>query len=159
MKNGKYMTQAIDAPVFPRYLYDNLNRRYSLDFTDSNSPTFSSMVYFERICVGRINWIRHLENNTIELVDIIIFDPPVIIPPWWVRWMPFLPWKPSHFRQCGLGSAMLQYVIQQAEILNVEAITGFLTSDDIQETPYLESFYEKHGFIVDGENKTLYRQV
>lgn len=63
--------------------------------------------------------------------------------------LPFLKWKPPNFRQRGLGAAMLRYVIVKAEALKVEAISGFITSDDLRETPCLLEFYEKHGFTVN----------
>lgn len=101
-----------------------------------------------------------------QLADLVLFDEPLGHRPLWVRIVPFLNWHPPHFRQRGLGSAMLSAVIMQAEKLNVDAISGFVTSDDLQKTPYLLEFYEKHGFNVqrtlghtEGTAATIYRKI
>lgn len=70
-----------------------------------------------------------------QLADLVLFDEPLGHRPLWARIMLFL-WHPPEFRQRGLGSAMLCAVITQAEKLKVDAISGFVTLDDLQETPY-----------------------
>lgn len=116
--------------------------------------------------MGRINWLIKDEDNGMTLADLVIFDPPTVRRPLWATLFPFLKWQPPSFRQCGFGSAMLRYVIEQAEMVGVERISGFTTSDDLRLTPYLLAFYEKHGFVVQrtqtdrqGTAATIYRDV
>lgn len=133
-------------PIIRPQIEDKQGNVYIVNIVSEGEIVFSAYISFEKICVGRINWVIE-ENNVMTLADLVIFDK-VGHRPLWSRLLPFLTWKPPNFRQRGLGSAMLRYVISQAEKLEVEAISGFVTSDDLRETPYLLEFYRQHGFTV-----------
>jgi len=133
---------------FPAGIKDKQGNVYIVNVVSDSESIFSASISFDRLSVGRINWV--IEDNNVmimTLADLIIFDRSSQRP-LWARLLPFLKWNPPNFRQRGLGSAMLQYIIAKAEKLKVDAISGFVTSDDLQETPYLLKFYEKHGFTV-----------
>jgi hypothetical protein len=131
--------------VHPK-IEDKQGNVYIVNIVSEDETVFSAYISFKKICVGRINWVIE-ENNVMTLADLVIFDG-MVRRPLWSRLLPFLTWKPPNFKQRGLGSAMLRYVIAQAEKLQVDAISGYLTSDDLRDTPYLPEFYEKHGFLV-----------
>ncbi|MBA3920406.1 MAG: GNAT family N-acetyltransferase [Nostocaceae cyanobacterium] len=136
----------MQKPNFPAEIKDKQGNVYIVNVVSNSEYIFSAFISFNRLSVGRINWVIE-DNNVMTLADLIIFDRR-FRRPLWARLLPFLKWKPLNFRQRGLGSAMLHYVIAQAEALNVDAIFGFVTSDDLRETPYLLKFYEKQGFTV-----------
>lgn len=132
--------------VSPPQIEDKQGNVYVVNIVSDDATAFSAYISFGKICVGRINWVID-DNNVMTLADLVIFDR-IVRRPLWSRLLPFLTRKPPNFRQRGLGSAMLRYVISQAEKLEVEAISGFVTSDDLRETPYLLEFYRQHGFTV-----------
>jgi GNAT acetyltransferase-like protein len=154
----------VQESVFPAQIKDKQGNIHDVNVVSDSETFFSISISFNRLAVGRINWVIE-DNNVMTLADLIIFDRS-FRRPLWVRLLPFLKWKPPNFRQRGLGSAMLRYVIAQAEALKVDAISGFVTSDDLQATPYLLEFYEKHGFTVQRTSQgsqqiatTIYREM
>lgn len=49
----------------------------------------------------------------------------------------------------GLGSAMLEFLIAQAEASGMMCVYGIINPDDASRTPYLFDFYRRHGFTVE----------
>lgn len=152
--------------IFPEYLYDSAGKAYTVAIVSQSDTFFSAHIYSGRMWLGRINWLIDDERNVMQLADLMLFDEPLGRHPLWTRIMLFLKWHPPTFRQRGLGSAMLCAVVIQAEKLKIDAISGFITTDDLQNTPYLLKFYEKHGFDVQrvsppsqGTVATIYRTI
>jgi len=54
--------------------------------------------------------------------------------------------EPQSYRGLGLGSALLDSVIASARESGVRHIRSSIAPDDIQTTPYLLEWYQKHGF-------------
>lgn len=119
--------------------------------TDSS---FHGHVENDSAVIGRINWEIERSTSLMTIGDLIIFEY-IGYPPIWKRIFPFLKWNPPTYRGLGLGNSMLDYVIRQAEVLQVDVIGGWITSDDLHVTPYLPEFYKKRGFQVD-ENMNIY---
>lgn len=152
--------------IFPEYLYDSAGKAYAVAIVSQSATFFSAHIYYGRMWLGRINWLIADERNVMQLADLVLFDEPLGHHPLWARITSLLRWHPPNFRQRGLGSAMLCAVITQAEKLKVDAISGFITTDDLQKTPYLLEFYKKHGFDVQrisqptqGTVATIHRKI
>ena len=111
-----------------------------------------SHVFSTRRCVGRINWTIS-QPGVLTIADLMIFEP-LDIKPWWAR---VFHKQPPNYKGRGLGSAMLDYIIESARAIGVSEIRGWMTHEDLKATPYLPAFYRKHGFTVDDDNLTFYQ--
>ena len=144
-------------------VFDKYNERYMVDVSESDTSLFVYVVW-KRTTVGQI--LCALKSpSTLIIGNIEIFEHPLLPRN---RLFPRRPLQRSHinFRQRGLGSAMLEYLIAQAERLGIVAIHGEIIPIDLLNTPYLRDFYRKHGFIVQDTPEQLpqraaiiYRQV
>ncbi len=144
------------------YLLDKKKNQYIVHIVSEDTNFFQAYILWKRTHIGRINWL--IEDSEMKICDLVIFDDPV---------MPrnglfsFPPFRRPHrnFRALGLGTAMLRFIIERAERLKVNGISGFITPDDERQTPYLLDFYRKHGFTVnishdESSNRTvsIYRE-
>ncbi|MEA5499433.1 GNAT family N-acetyltransferase [Limnoraphis robusta Tam1] len=57
--------------------------------------------------------------------------------------------EPVDYRRKGLGTYLLQYIIDLAKTKGVNKIYGSLTEQDINENPNLINWYKKHGFKIE----------
>lgn len=144
-------------------LKDRYDNHYTLDAIQSNDY-FDADIRWKHTLVGQIKWIIH-PSNTLEIADLIIFDPPIVLHR---RYLSVFPFRRSRkrFRQIGLGTAMLEFVINQAEELGMNSIYGEITRDDAAKTPYLIDWYQQHGFTIGDQPKrlpnaiaTIYREI
>lgn len=126
-------------------IYDKAGKAYIVEGHLSSSALLS-VVSSEHKWIGRINWVTS-EQDFMDIADLHIFDPPHK-KLWWMWILPFLYKKPPNYRGCGLGSAMLEFIIQSARNMGISEIRGTIKSDDLKKTPYLPTFYRKHGFTV-----------
>lgn len=99
-----------------------------------------------KLHVGSMRWVLN-PNNILLIGDIKIFERPA--GPSGCLLLRVFNQRPKSFRQRGLGSAMLEYMISQAEQLGVEQMSGFVSLEDIRNTPYLLDWYQHHGFAVE----------
>lgn len=135
-------------------IYDKYGDEYTI-IGHLSGTGFSSYVHSRTGCIGRINWDTS-QAGVLLIADLIIFEP-LDIKRWWERIFPFLYKQPDSLKGRGLGSAMLTYIIASAQAMGVSEIRGWITSDDIEATPYLVGFYRKHGFIVNDSDLTFYQ--
>lgn len=127
------------------YLLDKKGRSYRLSIL-RDGDFFDAQISWKNTQVAMIRWFID-DSNTLILDDIHIFEPPLMS---YKRLLGFIPiWhRKKTFRGLGLGSAMLEFVITQAQKLKVEDIWGLLTQGDKTDTPYLVDLYERHGFTI-----------
>ena len=57
-------------------------------------------------------------------------------------------WVEPMKRRQGIGTALLQRVLDSADATGVREICGDVTQDDIETCPGLLRWYERHGFVV-----------
>lgn len=127
-------------------IYDKSGVAYTIEGHLSPSVLLS-FVIFEGRCVGCINWTIS-DTGVMTIADLTIREP-LDIKPLWARVLPFLYRKqPVSYKGRGLGSAMLNFIIESARAMGVSEINGWITGDDREATPYLPEFYRKHGFMV-----------
>jgi len=55
---------------------------------------------------------------------------------------------PTDYRRRGLGSLLLQSVIEYARVSGVKWLHGSLTKQDLNGTPGLDTWYMRHGFSI-----------
>ncbi len=79
----------------------------------------------------------------------------------------FLPWPFAHnilillgvpcrrlnFRGLGIGTALLNRIISEADQSGISLLWGSVTASDIAKTPYLLDWYQRMGFEVAHESK------
>lgn len=141
-----------------QFLLDKHQNPYTLEVVSDNGHLFHAQVFGKRALVGEIKWSME-DSRILELTDIVIFDQPIILGRrWYERLWPFRR-KSRTFRNMGLGTAMLKYVISSAEKNGAEAICGDVTPKDAENTPYLIEWYRKHGFIIRSEPYRLRNAV
>lgn len=145
------------------YLFDRYGEKYVVDL-NVDDISLDAFIIWRHSGIGRIQCVIDEEANVLVIGNIELFEQPLLPRSGLFSFRPFQRPK-RNFRGCGLGSAMLKYVIAQAEQMGVIAISGFITSDDARQTPYLFDFYRKHGFEVtvaqnrSGYAATIYREV
>ena len=54
--------------------------------------------------------------------------------------------KRRSYRHLGLGDALMNCVVARARLMGFKAIRGSVVDQDIEQTPYLVAWYQKHGF-------------
>lgn len=145
------------------YLFDKLRNQYAVSIDKSDS-SFDALIIWKRTVIGRIQSV-FIPSRVLVLGNIEIFDDPIMPRNGLFSRHPFR--RPHmNFRQRGLGSAMLEFLIAEAEELGAVGISGFITPDDARKTPYLFDFYRHHGFTVtmvpgrspDGEAR-IYKEI
>ncbi|MGC9524053.1 MAG: GNAT family N-acetyltransferase [Limnospira sp.] len=64
------------------------------------------------------------------------------------KWFKLTHWfEPTNYQKQGLGTLLLNCVIDYAKSRNIEIIYGDLSPDDLQNNPKLVTWYKKFGFI------------
>jgi hypothetical protein len=149
----------------PPYLRDNNNTMYQVHIVVQESDYFDADIFWKHSLVGQIKWFID-ESNVLELADLVIFDDPINLRRGCLSFIPIFQQPQKKFRQLGLGTAMLEYVIAQAQELGVRGIYGEVTQDDASRTPYLIDWYQRNGFIIGDKPRrlpaaiaTIYRTV
>lgn len=142
------------------YIQDKQKNQYSVSLEESETWLFA-LVIWKRTLVGRISCVIS-ESNDLEIGDIIIFEDPLLPKNGFFSRHPFQ--RPHrNFRNLGLGTAMLHFVVEQAQKMKVKGISGFVTQEDAQKTPYLLNWYQKNGFEVTYDSThstiTIYRPI
>jgi len=150
--------------VTDSYLLDRYGEKYDVDL-DEDDISLDAFIIWGHSGIGRIQCVVDEEANVLVIGNIELFEQPLLPRNGIFSFRPFQRPK-RNFRGRGLGSAMLKYVIAQAERLGVAGISGFITPDDARITPYLFDFYRKHGFEVRLKHDparhavaTIYRDV
>ena len=70
--------------------------------------------------------------------------------------------EPTNYQKRGLGTILLQEIIQFAKFRQVKKLQGSLTQQDVSKNPRLIKWYRKHGFQIEKltsiqYNNALYR--
>ena len=88
-------------------------------------------------------------DNCMKINDLLVEEELQV--PARVSWCPFLPLKirkSISFRGQGLGSLLLNRVLQEADAAGIHTVWGSVTQNDIQRTPHLLEWYRRKGFFV-----------
>lgn len=134
------------------YVEDKHGNQYTVSVTKSKTA-LTAFIIWKNSIIGQIQCVIE-QSNVLEIGNIEIFEDPILPRNGLFSRRPFQ--RPHrNFRQLGLGTAMLKFVINQAERLGLSKICGFITPEDAQKTAYLLDWYQKHGFIIADDEEYL----
>lgn len=140
-------------------IVDEAGNEYFVEYDDQVNA-LEALVIWKQLAVGRMQCVVQ-EDNVLFLGNIEIFERPLGHYPLWLYWR-----RRTAFRRRGLGSAMLEFVVGFGKAKGADAIWGFINKEDLQKTPYLLDWYQRHGFSVrpntnpsSGAIATIYRQL
>lgn len=147
MSNVDVDDQDSEEISFNDFIQDKSGNLYEVEVSRSSTHIHLD-VYTDTNVSGRVYCVIDQDTNQITLWDVYISEyignKPILY-----KLLPFLVWNKPNYRNKGLGSAMLKYAIEQAKIMKVNSIVGNISGEDLEKTPYLIEFYQKHGFTID----------
>ena len=140
-----------------------LRRNEGLTLRDRKSRMFTLVAsldeetaYYLKLSYGgwRVGYAYCSFDGKVMRLNDIHVDDDVVLPPktflhalWRILSKP----KPLEMRGQGLGTAMLQQVIEEARARGAERIVGFVTPEDRRNNPGLLAWYAKHDFVTLGQ--------
>ena len=127
-------------------LTDSQGHRYDLEFKEQDGGLY--WLIFKGECKVGYALCRQeeasLRINDLKITDVYIQPSPRVFL-FLRRILGILPVKVS-CRRKGLGSALLETIIQWTRQEGLESIVGYLAEFDVKEYPDLHLWYERHGF-------------
>ena len=128
-------------------VFDRRGRRYTFSIVEAH-PLLLIQIHQRQILVGEVKCLGH-PAGVLEIKDIAIANEVSPPPPLWVQRLK-LPWRPQpiNYRGQGLGSALLSYLIEHARTQGFASLWGEVFRPDVENTPKLLDWYQKHGFEI-----------
>ena len=129
---------------------DKSGDRYVLAIDDEEGDCYYLYLTQGRRFVARVNCLIH-ESGVMDLADIRVHETVAAHKPWFLWFIPWCLWKTltgKQYRGRGLGSSLLQHVIDYARRRGLKQIRGFVTTKDLAAGPQLLEWYARHGFQV-----------
>ncbi|CBN57566.1 MULTISPECIES: GNAT family N-acetyltransferase [Kamptonema] len=130
-------------------ILDREGREYHLKVAGEEDQYFIAKLLYRNSEVGRIQCVFNprgeLVINDLFIHNDIIHTPPHLLA---VLWRLLVKPKPIDYRQRGLGTHLLQFVIARYRQRGFKRIYGSLTQEDINNNPNLVKWYEKLGFQI-----------
>ncbi len=129
---------------------DRDGRHYPVEyFRYDTGPDF--FVYDQQIRIGHAYCLT--QQETLYLADLCISNA-ARIPGGQLHWLLGLRPRTRDYSGRGIGSALLQLVIQKARELGFHRISGEVMRSDPRYVPSLLDWYRHHGFdVITGEGK------
>jgi hypothetical protein len=130
-------------------IFDRSGRRYRFSLVEAD-PLRLIQLYHQHTLVGEVKCICHSPTD-LELKDIAIANE---VSPTLGGWLQHLikvsGWQPQpiNYRRQGLGSALLSHLIDYARSQGFQSLWGEVFRPDVENTPGLLQWYQKHGFEV-----------
>lgn len=145
-----------------------LRRNESLTLRDRKGRMFTlaasldeETAYYRKLSYGswRVGYAYCSFDGKVMRLNDILVDDDVVLPPrtllhalWRILSKP----KPLEMRGQGLGTAMLQQVVEETHARGAERIVGLVTPEDRRNNPELLAWYAKHGFVaLEQPDKTV----
>lgn len=130
-----------------QFIFDSFGCQYQLCVIVDNDNFFFVKLKYQGEIVGEAKCILHLYEMVLE--DIIIYDE--VIQSSQNFWDAFLKVvfnrnKPTNYRQRGLGTSLLQFVINHACYKGVKRISGRVVYNDVANNPNLIQWYRNTDF-------------
>lgn len=143
-----------------KYITDDSGLRYYLELVEDSGDSFHVEIRRKGDWVGYANYQRYPMNTEITEVEIYIrddSDPPrrnslfsdfTNLPTWIKKSATITELKKDSkdYRHRGLGTKLLNLLIEHAKERKVHRLYGSVMQDDIEKTPRLVEWYERHGF-------------
>ncbi len=133
---------------FSRILKDRLGSSYQL-FVSIQGDRHSLKLYDGSVWIGeaRCSW---QDDGRMVLDDIAIANevsPELNLLEHLQQWLWGAEFEPMSYRQRGLGTLLLDNVIEHARKLGASSLRGEVFQADVENHPGLLNWYERHGFI------------
>lgn len=147
-------------PSIETTITDNQDHAYTLLIDEDEDRIDLSLWDYKTFFSVRVGYVSSFLSTVEELHlgDIIILDPPLVIPRGlgkvlgWRFWLKRL----SSYRHRGLGSQVLQTLINRARQRNVKLIYGFVMDKDPDNPTSPLPWYQRHGFRVVGHREKFH---
>ncbi|MGD0778828.1 MAG: GNAT family N-acetyltransferase [Candidatus Solibacter sp.] len=130
-------------------LEDDMGKPYALHLHDDDK-SWTLKVFDRRVLVAQVNCL--VQGDALLLADIHVFDEARLPEGMFVSWLrSALGLKPrtANYQRRGMGTRLLQIVIERARRRNLSRIAGNLFPRDLSARPDLPTWYRNHGFEVD----------
>lgn len=132
------------------FIRDKHRRKYLVTRSDSNFFTRFNIVYCG-IRVGHVN-CRFEGDEVLRLIDLCIRDT-ATLPPWFYLnfcnvSFPPTSWRTENYRNRGLGTAMIEFLVTHAKSKRAKRIEGEVKTYDFKANPDLPDWYRRRGFEV-----------
>ena len=135
-----------EAESMSQQIFDHEGRSYDLSISQEG-VLLLIQVCDRQILIGEAKCARE-SPDTLLLRDIAIANE-VILPPAHPQATPrprrSRP-RPINYRQKGIGSALLSFLINQARADGVKHLYGKVMQQDLENNPKLLQWYQNHGF-------------
>lgn len=131
-------------------ILDREGRQYRLTVSEQDA-VFLIQLYDRHTLIGEARCIRE-SPETFYLGDIAIANDVIASPAnWWdslLRKIPGYQPQSVSYRGKGLGSTLLQALIEQARTAGGQTLYGTVFRQDCENNPNLLQWYQKHGFEI-----------
>lgn len=149
----------------PEYITDSYGQKYQLHIILESEEQLLVDIYDTQI-VGYANCIIQ-HSNELSLADIRIFDQAIVFRSTfqriWVAAIQRAPSRTKNYQRRGLGTQLLQWVIEYARARALTRIVGDVVEQDLAQNPNLCQWYQKHGFSITepppGAPKGIAKQI
>jgi RimJ/RimL family protein N-acetyltransferase len=130
---------------------DKQGRDYQIEVNEHES-ILSLKVYRSLDCVGLRDMVGHIDcvfesPNEMVLGD-IHFEDKIDRKPLG-RIYAFFHQEPKSYRNLGLGTATLEFLIKYVKEKGIKKLHGSITQDDLNDNPKLIKWYQDNGFTVE----------
>lgn len=139
-------------PITRTTITDNQGDTYTLSIDEDENGIDLNLYVLRPLYRGRIGRLLGVLDapDTLQLHDIIIWDPPSVRPRGFGKllgWR-FWPRRVGSYRHRGLGSQMLQTLIDRARQRGVKLIYGLVMDKDPDNPTSPLPWYQRHGFQI-----------
>lgn len=140
-------------------IYDREGREYRVIESDCGSENFRRFnIKFGRYQVGYINY--SFEGSEVLHLDDLHIEDAAISPPWFFLDFIFIGgsfppqrWRTKSFRGRGIGTAIIDFLVNYARANSIIRIEGEVKPHDFKDNPDLPDWYRRRGFIVTASDK------
>jgi hypothetical protein len=104
---------------------------------------------------GHVNF--HFAGPDVLHIDDLCISDSVMFEPWfWFGGLSFPPlqWRTENFRNRGIGTAMIAFLVGFARSHSAKRIEGEIKPHDSKENQDLPNWYRRRGFTVSADGKT-----
>lgn len=133
-----------------QFISDNEGRQYRLCVVSDDDNFFHVKLKYRDEVVGEVKCILRSPDE-MQLADILVYDEVVHSPQNFFDMFLKIVFgrnKTVNYRQRGLGTTLLNFVISHAHNRGVKRVYGTVVERDITNRPSLFQWYQRHGFKV-----------
>lgn len=140
-------------------IHDKHGKEYHVIESDCDSENFRRFnIKFGRCQVGYLNY--SFEGDGVLHLDDLHIEDAAISPPWFFFMggsFPPLCTRTKNFRGCGIGTAMIEFLVNFARANSIKRIEGEVKLHDFKDNQDLPDWYRRRGFTVTaGDEKTAW---